>query len=145
MPGEDSPILRRETFPPTGGEWFVRENGIIELTLGPKVEEAKHVTAEAHWSVDLLEQLKEQNPRGVWTVVTNLERLPPRYNPPLALRAVYAGVLKDPRLRRIAIVHASKTHRMVVQTFLLTSSSRHKLKFFDTIDEARAWVVSEGE
>ena len=143
--GGEPKILRRESFPPTGGEWFMRDDGLIEYTLGPKVEEHKHANAEAHWSVDLLEEEKTKNPNGVWSVIANLDRLPPHYNPPLELRVTYAKVLQDPKLHRIAIVHASKFHQLIVNTFLLTSASRKKLKFFDTEPEARVWVLSNDE
>lgn len=137
--------FRFQTFPATGGTWAIHDNHIVELVLGPRVEEPKHVNAEAHWVRDLYERVKALDPSQKWNAIVSLHKHPKQPNPPLEMRIVFANILKDPQTRRVGVVNATGFQKAIIQTFLITSVSRNKLKFFDTVDEARAWVVSEGE
>lgn len=136
--------LRFQTFEPTGGTWAIHDDHIVELVLGPRVEEHKHVVAEAHWVEELYNELKGLDPGQKWNAIVSLAEVPSHPNPPLEMRVVFAEVLKDPQTRRVGVVNVTVFQKGIIKTFLITSSSRHKLKFFDTVDEARAWVLSEG-
>lgn len=140
---EDIPAsLRTQTFPPTGGHWVISQDLIIELTLGPKVKEHENVVAEALWAESLLRKLKALDHSQKWDAITSLEKLPKQDNPPLAMRLSYARMIKDKQTRSVAMVHATGWNKAITQTFIITMGSSRKVKFFETSEEARKWILS---
>lgn len=133
--------FRYQTFQPTGGVWSIHDDHIVELVLGPKVEEHKHVVAEAHWIEDLYTRLKALDRMQQWNAIVSLHKQPARPNPPLEMRIVFANILKDPQTRRAGMVNFSIWQQRIIKLYIVTSASRHKLKFFDSADEARKWIL----
>lgn len=134
--------FRFQRFEPTGGSSSIHDDHIFELILGPRTEEHKHVVAEAHWFEDLYSRLRALDPQQQWNAIVSLGQLPARYTPPLEMRLVFAGIMKDSQTRRVGMVNMTGWHKRITQLYILTMSSRHKMKFFNTVDEARQWILS---
>ena len=121
---------------------MINDDHIVELVLGPEVKERLQVAAEAHWIEDLFTRLKELDPPQMWNAIVSLHTQPKKPNPPLEMRAVFASILKDPRTRRVGLVNFTRFQKTIITTYIVTTGSRHKLKFFDSVDAARAWILS---
>lgn len=135
--------FRFQTFELTGGTSSIHDDHIIELILGPRTEEHYNVVAEAHWFENLYARLKALDPQQQWNAIVSLHNLPRRFTPPLEMRLVFASIMKDPQTRRVGMVNMTGWHKRITQIYILTMSSRNKMKFFNSVDEARAWILSK--
>jgi hypothetical protein len=144
MDSKDIPDeFRFQPFAPTGGSSSIHDDHIIELILGPQVKIREDVVGEARWFEELYGRLKVLDPAQTWNAIVSLHELPPQYTPPLETRLIFAGIMKDSQTRRVGMVNMTGWHKRVTQLYILTMSSRNKMKFFDTLEEARAWILSD--
>ncbi|MBI2984712.1 MAG: hypothetical protein HYY50_03750 [Candidatus Kerfeldbacteria bacterium] len=135
--------LRAQEYTPTGGSWRINQDEVLELTLGPRVEEHRDTVGEAHWARDLYEQLKRADPSRQWDAIVSLKRLPAHYNPPLAMRMVFTQMIKDPKTRRVAMLDFTSWQKFITQTFMITRDARPKVRFCKSLKEAQDWVRTQ--
>ena len=60
------------------------------------------------------------------------------------IRRAYADIYKDPRLGHIGVCHVKPAIR-VFATFLMKATGRQNIGFFDTEEEALAWLDKGGK
>lgn len=125
----------------TGGGWLVHDDFIIHATLGPWRSDDDAVE-EARFFQKQLGQLKAMAPptQRISSIV-DLKNISNWETGPLEMLRIYANMTKDPRTKRVAVVHATPIQKvMIVPLVKLVISNRDKIKFFDDPAAAERWV-----
>lgn len=120
---------------------MINDDHIVELVLGPRVEEHRNVVAEAHWVKNLYTRLEMLDRTQAWNAVVSLHRQPAHPNPPLEMRAVFASILKDPQTHRVGLVNFTGWQKRIIEIYIVTTGTKHKLSFFPTTNQARRWIL----
>ncbi|MFH1171648.1 MAG: hypothetical protein V1778_03865 [bacterium] len=136
-------VLGQKNFAETGGTWEVTEDGIITVTFGGRRSSDAAVVHEAQWFAECLSVLKEHSRDATWTALVDLKNVPEDHRPPHEASEWYTHLLRDERLTKVALVHATTIQRAIVAILLAPIFFMDKIHYFASRGAAEDWLRSE--
>jgi hypothetical protein len=116
-------------------ELEMRDDGILRLALIGDVEK-EEIEAYVRDVTPFLQAATEAEPLLILSDSSRMGKMSS------AARKVFAGRIRDPRVGKVAIVGGKRYIRVLVG-FISKINQRDNLRFFDTEEEALAWLKAE--
>ena len=113
----------------------MRDDGILQSTLTGDMSD-KDAKAYREDMVSFLEATTEAEPLHALIDSSRLGKMSP------ASRKAVVEVSRDPRLGKAAVVGANRYAR-VLGSFIMKATERDHIRFFDSEEEALAWLKAE--
>lgn len=120
---------------------YIQEDaeGIIRVKFGVATSNEKEAVEEAHWLVNTFEELKKERPDKPIVVLVDMTSIDDSEYIPGEVWKMYLGLVKDPFLKRVAVVGGTEAMRNIIN-FYFRFWTREDVKFFQQEGEALGWL-----
>ena len=128
------------TCPQTQTSWKIDAPNTIELKLGSERSGKESATAELVWFQERLNELSRTMPNQIWSVYIDMSKVPVSQNQAIALTELFTEILKNDKVKTVAVVQAARTFQVAIRKVLISLKTIGKLKLFEQTETAREWL-----
>ncbi len=128
------------TCPQTQTNWKISASNTVELRLGADRTSLGSAQAELLWFQERFSELSQIMPNQNWSVFVDMSRVAVSRNQTLALQELFTDMLKNDKIKTVAVVQAARTFQVAIRKVLINIKAIGKLKFFEQKETAREWL-----